>query len=131
MKTRNRVLIGIGGFFALAIGTLMAVTAHDSPCPAPTPLAEASADTMRSIAHRCYKIPEGLALVRKPIPMPKEGQVLIKVHASSVNPAEWYGASGQPLWHGSAEARSEGSQSERAEALRRAVEDALGAYPPE
>ena len=97
MKTRNRVLIGIGGFFALAIGTLMAVTAHDSPCPAPTPLAEASADTMRSIAHRCYKIPEGLALVRKPIPMPKEGQVLIKVHASSVNPAEWYGASGQPL----------------------------------
>jgi len=40
------------------------------------------------------------------------------------------GASGQPLWSGSAEARSEGSQGERAEALRRAVEDALGAYPP-
>ncbi|WP_137974146.1 DUF4136 domain-containing protein [Pseudomonas sp. F(2018)] len=41
------------------------------------------------------------------------------------------GASGQPVWNGSAEARSEGSQSERADALRRAVADALGAYPPE
>jgi hypothetical protein len=41
------------------------------------------------------------------------------------------GANGQSLWHGSAEARSEGSQSERADALRRAVEDALGAYPPD
>lgn len=40
------------------------------------------------------------------------------------------GASGQPVWSGSAEARSEGSQSERSEALRRAVEDALAAYPP-
>ncbi|MDG9924579.1 MULTISPECIES: DUF4136 domain-containing protein [unclassified Pseudomonas] len=41
------------------------------------------------------------------------------------------GASGEPVWNGSAEARSEGSQSERADALRRAVTDALGAYPPE
>lgn len=41
------------------------------------------------------------------------------------------GASNQPVWSGSAEARSEGSLSERSEALRRAVEDALGAYPPD
>ena len=40
-------------------------------------------------------------------------------------------ASGQTVWSGSAEARSQGSQSERADALRRAVTDALGAYPPE
>ncbi len=41
------------------------------------------------------------------------------------------GSSAQPVWSGSAEARNTGSQSERAEALRRAVEDALGAYPPD
>ncbi|MDD0841737.1 DUF4136 domain-containing protein [Pseudomonas sp. Gutcm_11s] len=40
------------------------------------------------------------------------------------------GASGQPVWSGSAEARNQGSQSERSDALRRAVEDALAAYPP-
>lgn len=40
------------------------------------------------------------------------------------------GQSGQPVWSGNAEAPSEGSQSERADALRRAIADALGSYPP-
>lgn len=40
------------------------------------------------------------------------------------------GRSGQPVWSGNAEARSEGSQSERADALREAVNKALGAFPP-
>lgn len=40
------------------------------------------------------------------------------------------GASGEPVWSGSAEAQNDGNSRERAEALRRAVEDALGAYPP-
>jgi NADPH:quinone reductase-like Zn-dependent oxidoreductase len=96
VKRRNKILIGIGGFFVVAIGTVMSVTAYDSACPAAEPVGEASADSMRAIVHRCYRIPEGLALVRKPIPKPEAGQVLIKVRASSVNPAEWYGASGQP-----------------------------------
>ncbi|MGH8436024.1 MAG: DUF4136 domain-containing protein [Pseudomonas sp.] len=38
--------------------------------------------------------------------------------------------SGQPVWSGSAEADSRGSQSERATALRSAVQNALGDYPP-
>ena len=41
------------------------------------------------------------------------------------------GASGELVWSGSAEAPSRGSQRERGEALRRAVEDALAAYPPD
>lgn len=41
------------------------------------------------------------------------------------------GQSGQPLWSGSAEATSAGSQAERAEALRRAVQQALADYPPD
>ncbi|VXC50883.1 conserved exported hypothetical protein [Pseudomonas sp. 8AS] len=41
------------------------------------------------------------------------------------------GASGQPLWSGSAEASSGGSQAERTEALRRAVQQALADYPPD
>ncbi len=97
VKRRNKIFIGIGSFFGLAIATLMIVTAYDSACPASAPPGEASADSMRAIVHGCYKIPEGLALQRVPKPVPKEGQVLIKVRASSVNPAEWYRASGQPL----------------------------------
>lgn len=37
---------------------------------------------------------------------------------------------GQRVWSGSGEARSEGSQSEHAAALRRVVADMLSAYPP-
>jgi hypothetical protein len=38
--------------------------------------------------------------------------------------------SGQPVWSASAEALSQGSQSERAKTLRNAVQQALSAYPP-
>ncbi|HSC82188.1 MAG TPA: DUF4136 domain-containing protein [Pseudomonas sp.] len=41
------------------------------------------------------------------------------------------GQSGQPVWSGQAEATSEGSQAKRAGALRKAVADALGSYPPD
>jgi hypothetical protein len=40
------------------------------------------------------------------------------------------GASGQPLWSASAETGTQGSESQRADALRQAVEKALMAYPP-
>ncbi|AZD27457.1 DUF4136 domain-containing protein [Pseudomonas chlororaphis] len=40
------------------------------------------------------------------------------------------GGSGQPVWSASAETSSQGSLSERADALREAVEKAMAAYPP-
>ncbi|MBB2493388.1 DUF4136 domain-containing protein [Aquipseudomonas ullengensis] len=41
------------------------------------------------------------------------------------------GRSGEPVWSGSAETQQDGKQSERADALRKAIADALGHYPPE
>ncbi|CRN00935.1 hypothetical protein [Pseudomonas sp. 34 E 7] len=38
--------------------------------------------------------------------------------------------SGQPVWSASAETGSQGSLSERADALRQAVQKAMTAYPP-
>jgi len=40
------------------------------------------------------------------------------------------GSSGQPVWSASAETSSQGSLSDRNDALRSAVEKALTAYPP-
>lgn len=40
------------------------------------------------------------------------------------------GTSGQPLWSASAETGTQGSESQRADALRQAVAKALTAYPP-
>jgi NADPH:quinone reductase-like Zn-dependent oxidoreductase len=95
MKLRYKILSGVAGVLVLGIGTLMIVTAHDSPCP-PATAAEAGDNTMRAIAQRCYGIPQGLRVERMAKPVPDEGRILIKVHASSVNPADWYGATGQP-----------------------------------
>ncbi|MNE96401.1 hypothetical protein D3C80_1946020 [compost metagenome] len=40
------------------------------------------------------------------------------------------GGSGQPIWNASAEAGSQGTMSERNDALQEAVQKALTAYPP-
>jgi NADPH:quinone reductase-like Zn-dependent oxidoreductase len=95
MKTRNKVFIGIGGFFVLAITGVMTVTAWDSPCPTAAP-SDVGGETMRAARHRCYGVPQGLRIERVAKPVPAETEVLVKVHAASVNPAEWYGVSGQP-----------------------------------
>jgi len=51
---------------------------------------------MRAITNRCYGVPQGVRIEQVAKPVPAEGQMLIKVRASSVNPAEWYGVSGKP-----------------------------------
>ena len=95
MKLRNKIFSGIAAVLVLAIVTLMSVTSYDSPCPQVADAA-AGADTMRAVMHRCYGVPNGIRVENVAKSAPGDGQILIKVHASSVNPAEWYGISGQP-----------------------------------
>jgi NADPH:quinone reductase-like Zn-dependent oxidoreductase len=96
MKLRYKILTGVGVFFALGITALAITVSYDSPCPE-VPALAADATTMRAVMNRCYGVPQGLRVENIAKPTPGDGQVLIKVHASSVNPAEWYGVSGQPL----------------------------------
>jgi NADPH:quinone reductase-like Zn-dependent oxidoreductase len=50
--------------------------------------------TMRAIVHERYGAPDTLPLREVPVPAIADDQVLIRVHASSVNPVEWYGVRG-------------------------------------
>ncbi len=95
MKLRYKILGGVAAFFVLAFITLAMVTSYDSPCP-PVQQAASGTQTMRAIVRRCYGVPQALRVERVARPVPGDGQILIKVHATSVNPAEWYGVSGQP-----------------------------------
>jgi NADPH:quinone reductase-like Zn-dependent oxidoreductase len=49
---------------------------------------------MKAILHQCYGRPEVLELRDVDKPTIGDEQVLVRVHASSVNPVEWYGVSG-------------------------------------
>jgi len=49
---------------------------------------------MRAIVHDRYGRPDVLALREVDVPVPADDQVLVRVHASSVNPVEWYGVTG-------------------------------------
>ena len=49
---------------------------------------------MRAIVHRSYGSADGVELREIDRPAIEDHQVLVRVHASSVNPAEWYGVMG-------------------------------------
>ena len=95
MRLRNKILVGVAAFFGVAFAALAITVSYDSPCP-PVAADASDAESMRAIMNRCYGVPEGVRLETIAKPTPPEGRVLIKVHAASVNPAEWYRISGQP-----------------------------------
>ena len=52
--------------------------------------------TMTAIARDAYGGPEVLRTMTIPVPEPADNEVLVEVHASSVNPADWYHVTGTP-----------------------------------
>ena len=95
MKLRYKILIGVAAVFGVGLAALAITVSYDSPCP-PLRALDAGAEPIRAVMNRCYGVPEGIRLEKIARPIPPEGKVLIKVRASSVNPAEWYGISGRP-----------------------------------
>ena len=51
---------------------------------------------MQAITYRCYGPPEVLKLEEIPRPTPADNELLIKVHAASVNPYDWHFMRGTP-----------------------------------
>src|SRR5258708_32629824 len=53
-------------------------------------------NTMKAIVQHTYGSPDVLALQEVERPEPRDGEVLLRVHASSVNPADWIALTGRP-----------------------------------
>lgn len=56
----------------------------------------ATAPVIKAYRYRCYGSPNVLELVDVSKPTPSDSQVLVKVHAASINPLEWHYMRGKP-----------------------------------
>ncbi|MFZ2507808.1 MAG: NAD(P)-dependent alcohol dehydrogenase [Steroidobacteraceae bacterium] len=71
-----------------------AISRSDACGPPPT-LAQ-GATTMKAIVRRCYGPPDVLQLEDIEKPVPGDQQLLVRVHAASVNPADWHYVRAEP-----------------------------------
>jgi NADPH:quinone reductase-like Zn-dependent oxidoreductase len=97
MKLRYKITGGILLVLVLAVSALALAISHDSPCGA-APALPANAQLMKAVVYRCYGPPDVLKFEDIEKPTPKDNQVLVKVHAASVNPLDWHFMRGKPYF---------------------------------
>lgn len=95
MKLRYKILSVIGALLAVGIISIALVLSHTSPCGPPAPFATA-ATPMKGVVRRCYGSPDVVRYEDLAKPTPKDDEVLVKVHAASVNPLDWHYVEGTP-----------------------------------
>lgn len=95
MTRRSRILVIILAIVGLALTSLLVALSHDSPCPAPQPVASQTAQ-MKAVVSRCYGSPAALKLEQTAKPTPANNEVLVKVHVAAVNPLDWHYMRGKP-----------------------------------
>jgi len=95
MKLFYKATVIILLLIAAGLLSLSFILSYDATCAggsSPT----ANTQSMKAIVYRCYGAPDVLAYedIDKPIPADKE--VLVKIHAASVNPLDWHYMRGSP-----------------------------------
>jgi NADPH:quinone reductase-like Zn-dependent oxidoreductase len=95
MKLRYKILGVLVILLAVAVLSLALAMSHTSPC-GPAPPLPAGATLMKGIVYRCYGSPDVLRYEDIAKPTAADNEVLVKVHAASVNPLDWHEMEGTP-----------------------------------
>jgi len=80
---------------AVALVSLALVLNYDASC-GPASLVPDNAKLMKAIVYRCYGPPDVLNLEDIEKPTAADDEVLVKIHAASVNPLDWHYMRGSP-----------------------------------
>jgi NADPH:quinone reductase-like Zn-dependent oxidoreductase len=94
MSILSKVLLTLLAVVILSLAALAIAVSHNSACgPSPT---AAVAQPMKAAVYRCYGSPDVVRIegIAKPVPGPHG--LLIRIHASSVNPLDWHFLRGEP-----------------------------------
>jgi NADPH:quinone reductase-like Zn-dependent oxidoreductase len=92
---RRKIALSVLGVFVVGIAALAYTLSHESPCQ-PGPALAGGAIPMKAIVRRCYGPPDVLALEEIDKPVPADNQLLVRIHAASINPADWHMLRGEP-----------------------------------
>jgi NADPH:quinone reductase-like Zn-dependent oxidoreductase len=84
------VVLVVVGLLALGL-----VLQHDSPCDNVT-AARADGPAMKAVVYRCYGSADVLRVEEIAKPQPHDNEILVKVHAASLNPLDWHYMHGTP-----------------------------------
>ena len=95
MKLRNRILSTLAIVVALAFVSLAVALSYSSACKAPQGVV-GTGESMKGVVARCYGPPQVLQLEQVPKPTPADEQILVKVRAAALNPADWHAMRGSP-----------------------------------
>ena len=95
MKLRYKIAVTFLVFMVVALSSLALALSRNSACVAP-PVLPGNAALMKAVVYRCYGSPDVLELADIEKPSPADTEVLVKVHAASVNPLDWHYMRGQP-----------------------------------
>ncbi|HEY7643231.1 MAG TPA: NAD(P)-dependent alcohol dehydrogenase [Steroidobacteraceae bacterium] len=95
MRLRNRILGIIAIVLVLAFTSLAVAISYTSSCGAAAPLPAGTA-SMKGLVARCYGAPDVLTVEQVAKPTPADDQLLVRVHAASLNPVDWHTMRGSP-----------------------------------
>ncbi len=95
MKRRYKILSVVGLLLAAGVLSLALVLSHTSACGATPPLL-VGATLMKGVVRRCYGPPDVIRYESVVRPVPADDEVLVRVHAASVNPLDWHYLEGTP-----------------------------------
>ncbi|HYM26704.1 MAG TPA: NAD(P)-dependent alcohol dehydrogenase [Steroidobacteraceae bacterium] len=95
MTLRRKILGSIALVLVVGLASLAYSISHDAACGTAPALAD-KAVAMRAIAYRCYGPPEVLKLETLAKPTPADDELLVRVHAASLNPLDWHYMRGTP-----------------------------------
>src|SRR5262245_40855720 len=97
MKRKTKIFGAVLLLAAVAVAALMVTVSYELPCEPVSPPA-AGTVTMQATVNRCYGSADVVAIEHVAKPAPGDNEVLVRVHAASVNASDWHSLRGEPYF---------------------------------